>query len=338
MGFRSMTGSPTRCALAAVALAIGAVAPSASAQTTAPSPASSAPPPASAPPTPDELRAARELFQEAFKDEQEKRFPVALEKFQRVAKVKESASVRYRIATVLLAMGRLRESRDMYRALAVAKPSLPAGDQETADSAAEKAAELDQRIPKLALRVQDNPPADVRVTIDGAPVPVSTAPRSIELDPGEHVVAASARGVSPSEQTVMLADGGGEVAHTVTLAPDSASAPVHKDNTLGWGAVGGGGVLLLTGAALLIAREGAIDDIETTCPSHLCPSSTRSDVESDRSRAELFGPVGVGLGVVGLAAIGVGVYLLVRSPPASSAAAARSPLLVPTARGFSLRF
>src|SRR4051812_38177141 len=66
--------------------------------------------------SPDELKAARELFQEAFKDEQEKRYTEALEKFQRVAKVKESASVRYRIATVLAAMGRLREARDMYRA------------------------------------------------------------------------------------------------------------------------------------------------------------------------------------------------------------------------------
>src|SRR5262245_58006166 len=64
--------------------------------------------------TPDELRAARELFQEAFKDEQDKRYDDALEKFRRVARVRESASVRYRIATVLAALGKLRESRDMF--------------------------------------------------------------------------------------------------------------------------------------------------------------------------------------------------------------------------------
>jgi len=71
--------------------------------------------------SPEELKAARELFQEAFKDEQEKRYADALEKFQRVAKVKESASVRYRMATVLAAMGRLREARDMYRALSATR-------------------------------------------------------------------------------------------------------------------------------------------------------------------------------------------------------------------------
>ena len=47
-------------------------------------------------PSPDELSAAREMFQDAYKDEQEKRYAQALEKFQRVAAVKESASVRYR--------------------------------------------------------------------------------------------------------------------------------------------------------------------------------------------------------------------------------------------------
>src|SRR5947209_6151194 len=63
-------------------------------------------------PSAEELKAARELFQEAYKDEQEKRYAAALEKFQRVAAVKESGSVRYRIGSVLELLGRLREARD----------------------------------------------------------------------------------------------------------------------------------------------------------------------------------------------------------------------------------
>jgi hypothetical protein len=305
--------------------------------------------------TPDELKAARELFQEAFKDEQEKRYPEALDKFQRVARVKESSAVRYRIATVLTAMGRLREARDMYRSLAVTKSaSQPVADQEIADSSAEKATELDRRIPKLAIRLQDNPPADARVTVDGAPVPVSTTPRVIELDPGDHVVAATGRGMAPSEKTVTLNDGAGEVAHTVVLAPpvqEPPPPPPKKDNTLAWVAIGGGSALILTGGVLLIAREGAINEIKTTCPLRVCPASSRGEVESDISRAELFGPLGVALDLVGLAAVGVGVYWLVRSPPSSqpppnpkeptkpgTAAKATPPYLVlPTRRGISLQ-
>lgn len=311
MGSRWTTDRPARVwarrriGSIALAVALGVLAPRAMAQ------------------SPEQLKAARELFQEAFKDEQEKRYPEALEKFQRVAKVKESASVRYRIATVLVAMGRLREARDMYRAVSASKASLPPNDQPIADSAAEKATELDRRTPKLALRVQDGAPPDVRVTVDGAPVPASTTPRAIELDPGDHVVLATARGAAPSEQTVTLADGAGEVPHTVTFTPEKSvlpePAPVpERSNVVPWIAIGGGAALLTVGTVLLIVREGTIDDIKTACPGNVCLPSRRDEIESDRDRAQLFGPLGGALAVVGLAAVGAGVYLLVRSPSAST--------------------
>jgi len=289
--------------------------------------------------TDEELKAARELFQEAFKDEQERRFPEALEKFRRVAKVKESASVRYRIATVLVSMGRLREARDMYRALAAEKSSLAASDQEIADSAAERAAELDRRIPKLAIRLPDDPPPDVRVTIDGAPVPVSTTARVIELDPGEHVVSATARGSASHEQVVTLSEGTDEVSHTVTFTSASgsdatSSTGAGRGQTLGWVAVGGGAALLVTGSVLLAVREGLIDDIEAACPSNVCPVRLRDAVESDREDAKLFGPLGGALAVAGLVAIGAGIYMLVRSPSAPPTALTR--VVRPTLGGVRL--
>jgi hypothetical protein len=352
MGSRSMTPEQNRLgyirrflgSILAATIATTSSLPTAFAQPPAHPPASSSPSssPSTPPPSAEELKQARELFQEAYRDEQEKRFADALDKFQRVAKVKESASVRYRIAACLAALGRLREARDMYRALAASRDSLPASDRETADSAAEKAAELDRRIPKLILKVNPNPPPDARVSIDGAPVPISanTTSRPIELDPGDHVVAASARTGTPTEQTVKLQDGGGEVTHTVMFPVDPAGAgnngnnggnnngnPVQetpgprskRDTTLGVIAIGGGALLVLVGGAFLIAREGAIDNINATCPNKLCPLGKRDDVESDKDNAELFGPLGVGLGIVGLAAVGVGIYLLVRRPPARTA-------------------
>jgi tetratricopeptide (TPR) repeat protein len=280
----------------------------------------------------DEVKAARELFEEAFKDEQEKRYPEALEKFRRVAKVKESAAVRYRIATVLAAMGYLREARDLFRALAASRSSLPTNQQDIADSAAERAAELDKRIPRLAIRLQDEPPRDPRVSVNGTPVPVSTTARSIELDPGDHVVAAAAPGMVPSEKTVTLADGGGETTHTVTFTPEAPVAPPPPPppkRTLGWVALGAGAALVATGALLLVAREGAIDDIKDRCPGNVCPIVTKNDVQSDQDQATVFGPLGVGIGVVGLVAIGVGTYLLLR-PPHGGASAWN--------RGFRLEF
>lgn len=299
-------------------------------------------------PSTEELKAARELFQEAYKDEQDKRFADALDKFQRVAKVKESASVRYRIATCLAALGRLRESRDMYRALAATKGTLPAADREIADSASERAANLDHKIPHLSIRVQDNPPPDARVSIDGAPVPVSTTPRSIELDPGEHVITSASPSSTPHEQTITLVEGAGEVPHTVTFSEErkedkppppptpAPPPPPPPSHTLAYVLMGAGAALGVGGVAFLFAREGAVDDIKTACPGNVCPTAKRDDVESATSRAELFGPLSVGLSVAGLAAIGVGVYLLVRPTPVPAAVQVRA--LSPRGGFFSVTF
>ena len=286
-------------------------------------------------PTADELKAARELFQDAYRDEKERRYAPALEKFERVAAVKESASVRYRVATVLGSLGRLRESRDAFRALAASKASLPASEQEISDSAAERAQALDRRIPRLVLQLQEGAAPEARVTIDGATVPVTTAPRPFELDPGEHVVQGSAPTALPSESKVTLQEGG-EVSVTVVLPPKApravkvvpppprvedpppASGP-RPDRTTAYVALGAGGVLLVTGVVFLAVREGDVSDLKKAC-SPTCPGNNRSELESKHDQAQLFGPLGVGFATVGLVAAGFGGYLLLRPQPKHTAA------------------
>lgn len=273
----------------------------------------------------EELKQARELFQEAYKDEQEKRYDQALEKFRRVARVKESASVRYRIASVLEAMRKYREAKDAYRALAAQKDSLPEKDKAIAESAAVRAVELDKKTPRMVVTVSgQTPPADTRVTVDGAPVPTG---RPIEQDPGEHVVQATAGGMKPFEQRVTLPDNNSEVPTTVTFEPDKPIEPPpgggggKKSNTLAYVALGAGGVLLTTGIILLVAREGAIDDIKTACPNpNACPRTREAEVRDSEDQANLFLPLGVGFTVVGAAAAGFGVYMLVKKPSGDSAA------------------
>jgi hypothetical protein len=326
MGSPWMTnrGGP-RAAAIGIALALALSAAGAHAQARAPSA--------------DELKAARELFQEAYRDEQDKRFAQALEKFQRVAAVKESASVRYRIASVLGSLGRLREARDAFRALAGSKTSLPVNEQEIADSAAERAQALDRRIPRVIVQLQENPPPDARVTIDGAPIPASTTARPFEVDPGEHVVQGTAPTAQASETKVVLQEGG-EVAVSVVLppkvgrvkplpTPTPVSTPLptpepdrlpRRDNTLAFVALGAGGVLLVTGIVLLGIREGDISDLNKACRP-VCPSENRNELEATRDEAELLGPLGVGFAVAGLLATGAGAYLLFRPLPAAAAPA-----------------
>jgi hypothetical protein len=292
----------------ALVLTLASVSPSAGAQTAS------------------ELKAARELFQEAYEDEKEKRFEEALEKFQRVAQVRESAPVRYRIASVLEQLGRLREARDAYRAIAASKPTLPEDQQEVADAAAQKVLAVDRRIPKLVVSIEEPAPEGARVSVNGVPVPASATPRKIELDPGEHVIQATATNAPPYEKRVTLA-AGEEVPVAIALGPQTVDEPdppppggeaTETNRTLGYVALGAGGVLLITSAALLIVREGLIGDIETACPGGVCPIARRDEIEGKRSDADLFGPLGLGVGVVGLAAAGLGAYMLLRSSPSTS--------------------
>ncbi|MDB5216116.1 MAG: hypothetical protein JWO86_4043 [Myxococcaceae bacterium] len=330
-------GARTRAAV----LCIGLVATSTLVERVAHAQGTGTPPPSSsqapAPATEQQLKVAREMFQDAYKDEQEKRYAQALEKFQRVAAVKESASVRYRIGSVLESLSRLREARDAFRALAASKPNLTQPETEIADNAAERAHLLDKKIPRVLLRLQPNPPADARVSIDGAPVPASTTPRAIELDPGEHHILASSPTSLASESKVTLAEGR-EVEVMVVLEsnapaskppppvaeppPPVASAP--RDNTLAFVALGAGGALVVTGLVLLGIREGDISDINKACGSDgTCPAAQQSSLQSSHDQAALFGPLGIGMAVVGLAAAGTGVYLLLRRAPAAEAPPAK---------------
>lgn len=267
-----------------------------------------------------EIQQARELFQEAFKDEQEKRFDVALEKFRRVAQVKESAQVRYRIASCLEALNRLREARDAYRACAAMKASLPTKDQAVADACAEKALAVDKKVPKLIVSISGaSPPADARVTVDGAPVPTG---RPVEQDPGEHTVQGTATGMKPFEQKVTLPDNGSQIPATVafeavgqTTAPTGPEDPNKDKNgggggkTLGWVALVAGGALMVTGAALLFVREGVIDDINAMCPDpNNCDPVNEPAYNDKADTANLYLPLGVGLTAVGAIAAGFGVY------------------------------
>lgn len=280
--------------------------------------------------SPEELKQARELFQEAYKDEQEKRFDQALEKFRRVAKVRETAPVRYRIASVLESLERLREARDAFRALAASKATLPAAEHEVADSAAARAVEIDKRIGHVVVKLDSRWPADTRVTVDGGIVPGSPGPRGVEVDPGSHVIGAMSPKTGPAETSVTVAPGG-EV--TVNLLPPGGGTnptpPPGADpsqagdsgsttRTAGVVTLAVGGALVVTGVVMLAVREGKISDIESKCPNDVCPTSTRAEVESARDGAEMLGPLGIGFMIVGLVAGGVGTYLALRPSGASS--------------------
>jgi hypothetical protein len=280
-----------------------------------------------------DLQRLRDLFNEAFQDEQAGRYQQALDKFKRIAQDRESASVRYRIATNLANLKRLKEARDMFRGLAASSiEDVPDKEKPIVADAAKRVPELDKKIPKLVVKI-DKPPADARITVDGAPV---LEGRPVDLDPGEHLVHVSSAGTKPFDGKVTLNEGD-DSPYPVTLESLGASGngsgngngrgngedPAPRSNTVAYIALAGGGALIVTGVVLLIAREGAISNIEDNCPNGNCDLSKKDEIISDRDRAKLFEPLGIGFAAVGVVAAGFGAYMLFR--PSSPAPAPNGP-------------
>jgi hypothetical protein len=105
--------------------------------------------------------AARALFAEALQDEEAGRFAVALEKFERVRAVRDTASIEYRIASCHEGLG---EPAEAYRAYDAAE-ALGRQDPQSADvvrAASARRDALAKQVAQLTLVTPSPPPAAPR--------------------------------------------------------------------------------------------------------------------------------------------------------------------------------
>jgi hypothetical protein len=103
--------------------------------------------------------------------------------------------------------------------------------------------ELDATIPSLAVTVKDDQGAalaDVRVTMDGAPLAASTDGTPVDVDPGNHVLRFEHAGSTPDEERVSIKAGDKSRAVTVvmhaaqsttTTPPPPTSDQLHHEQT-----------------------------------------------------------------------------------------------------------
>jgi len=273
-----------------------------------------------------DLEAARKAFTAAFAEETAGHYSEALEKFLEVQRVRDTASVRYRIASCLEALGKLERAREAY--LAIEKVARPE-DAEVVTSSKAKAKELEGRLGELSLRI-DGAGSEGRAAVDGTDLPLTGGGATVFLMPGEHRVTFEPRGEPPmvtpitlegGRRTVLVLNRRGAPATTPAKPPEPV---VPSGKTTGPSPVGIVGVVLgaalVAGAVVSFAlRESAISSIEADCPNGACPRSKEGDVTSARSRAQALLPVGAVMGVAGGLALGGGVYLLVRPSPKTTA-------------------
>lgn len=203
-----------------------------------------------------------------------------------------------------------------------------------AAKATELAKELEPRLSKLridAQRMQGG--VELMVTLDGKVVVQGSLGVSFAVDPGDHVVAASAEGRLPWTTTVNLKpNGDAQVVAVPTLetpqapAPSPAEVPVvaplpqpappplvpqrrQEAEVPVWAWVSGGVGLALMGAAVgfRVDQDAAAADLDTACgPDRAaCPTGFDGDSLFDREQRS-FG-LFVGLGAAGLAGVGTAI-------------------------------
>jgi hypothetical protein len=150
--------------------------------------------------------AARELYIEGVKLQEQGKFEPALDKFQRAQSVFSAPTHLLHIAECQAALGRLVESAETYRTLV--RTPLPSGSPNAFVQAQQQgSAELPQvepRIPTLKIQVKPENAQNLSVQIDGQPMSAALVGVPRPANPGEHHVVVFAPGYAKSEAKVVL--------------------------------------------------------------------------------------------------------------------------------------
>lgn len=228
--------------------------------------------------------------------------------------------------------------------------------------ARQSAAELEPSLAYVTIRSSGAIP--ISISIDGLAMGAALVGTPIPLDPGSHVVVASADGRKPLSQTLIIT--AGERAQTVTvpmlevasagpvaIAPAPAANPTPSPPTasgahrghvgLGYGLIAGGSAAIVAGSvfgAVALSNKSAAGD---QCSATNCKQQGLSDISSMRT-FEALSTITIG---AGLLAAGAGVYFVLKGgsstdatheavPSAPAPAAHLEPWVGPRLGGVSL--
>jgi len=296
-------------------------------------------------PAKKDLEAAKKAFFEGLEFEEKKDWKNALDRFEKVAKVRMTPAVRFHIALCKENLNMLIEAlHDFELAESDAKAEKV---EEVMKEAPEHAAAIRPKIPKLTIKV----PAGVEgvsVTLDGNPIDPQGSEETL-VNPGTHKIEATAEGRSPFSKEVTL-----EVSESKTITvklpkvkpdkdeppPPDEPPPVKEEpkKAIPTTALiaGGIGAAALVGAGIFALKRSSIaSDLDGRCGGDpkACPADAGDQVDSGRTYTTL---TNVFL-VVGVIGVGAGVVLWVTAPkPKDNSPPAAALRLVPSAPGANL--
>lgn len=314
----------------AVIAVVSLVAEHAKAQTPAPTPAPAG-----------NAALAEQLFNQARDLVKANQWAEACPKFEASLRYDPVLGTRLNLATCYEHIGKLASAWGLYReSIELARK---AGDTKRADYAQKQASALEPRLPKLAISPPANPPAGLTIKRGDTPLDAGALGVALYVDPGTHIITASAPGFEAFTVTVTLVEGKTEAIAIPALAakpeapvkdakpviehPDEAEPAAGRSRSRTYLAIGvGAGGVAAVGVGLVFGAKAnsAFADEKKLCGDNLVCSQENfargKQLAQDSRSSALISTVLVGVGV---AAVAAGVVLYVTAPRESERATAR---------------
>jgi hypothetical protein len=312
---------------------------------------------------------ARDLAIEGYQALESKDYTAALDRFTRADALYHAPSVILGLARAQVGLGKLVAAQELYSRAAheTLPPNASTGSKKAVQEAQTELDALVLRIPSVVINVKGSDAP--RVTLDGIEVRAAALGVKRPVDPGKHVITASATGFVTSEVTVNLAEGKSEsvtlelkprqtepppvvavapAAKLPTLTPElTPMAPVPTTpvlsepqpdqvtakgltrKTLGFVALGVGGAGLIIGGITGGLALGKHGDITKSCGEGHCPKGTEATWQPEIDSYNTMGAISTIGFITGGALAATGVVLTLTAPKGSPTRAAVTPLVGP---------
>jgi hypothetical protein len=191
---------------------------------------------------------------------------------------------------------------------------------------------LEASVPRVKVRAPSPEPMGLTLTLDGASVDRATMALGVPVDPGPHIVVASARGVVTWRTAIDVQATSSPVVVDVpplqTATPAQERSPLLRSSpsrVAAWIAGGTAVAAVATGSVFgVLAFETEASSKKACGGSLQCPESG-VDLNHEANRYALVSDVSFAVAAVALAA---GVYLFLRTSPASRARPAADAVAV----------
>jgi hypothetical protein len=243
----------------------------------------------------------------------------ALEAFKAADALMVVPTTSIEVARTEIAMGQLVEAHDKLLSIEriEAAPNEPRPFVDARAAAKSLATEVEARIPTLKIAIAGlAADASPRVSVDGAEIPAASlvAPRAI--DPGHHVVTASAAGREPETTEIDVAEKEAkevrlDLSASTALPPPEAPAEAKPRAgglpMLAWVGFGVGAAGVVTGSVTGLLAISSFNSAKSKgCVGNRCPPASYGDLDTANTMATVstvsfvVAGLGVGLGVASI--------------------------------------